>query len=137
MLAVMKRQAHALEEGKEQEVGSVASASVSDASNTNTVGDASANTSVSQVQPLAGGEVGAALLAKLKILKPISTDLTEAPMQEGDSGKKHYSLRIVAACFEGMADAKREQLVATVIRKESRDLILDGQFLTPDEAEKK
>lgn len=57
----------------------------------------------------------ASILQKVKILKPSKIELKEV---EASEKGPCYELNIVAGCFEGLTDAKRQQLVTTVLRKE-------------------
>jgi acid stress-induced BolA-like protein IbaG/YrbA len=74
-----------------------------------------------------------AILAKARVLKPASAELKEVSV-DGD-GRPCYELTVAAACFDGLADEKRQQLAMTVLRKEAGqagDLVVIAK--TPDEA---
>ena len=72
----------------------------------------------------------AAIMAKTKVLKPIEVSVED----QSNEKEKRYSVRIVAACFDGLEDAKRQQLVGTVLRKEKLAAELSVNTYTPDEA---
>lgn len=71
-----------------------------------------------------------AIMAKTKVLKPVEVSIED----ESIENEPKFSLRIVATCFEGLGDAKRQQLVATVLRKEKSAAELIIETYTPDEA---
>jgi len=70
-----------------------------------------------------------AILAKCRVLKPERVELTKRPAKEPLA----YDLVVVAACFEGLALEKREQLVKTVARKEVSECELTITALAPAE----
>ena len=77
-----------------------------------------------------GGDVlRKAILVKAKILKPVSSEVRTLDTPNA------YELKVVAACFEGLAEEKRQQLAMTILRKEAQDADeLRIIALTPDEA---
>ena len=79
------------------------------------------------------GALYKAILAKARVLKPVSAELRE--LSVADDGRPVYELVVAAPCFEGLPDEKRQQLALTVLRKEAdeaSELVIVAQ--SPDEA---
>ena len=81
----------------------------------------------------AGKSMYDSVMAKTKVLKPVRVSLTEVTGENEDERPQRFNLVVVADCFDGMAEDKRLQLVATVMRKEASKAALQVTALTPEE----